>query len=76
MPSSVIKSFVYHPEEERLEIVFTTGRVYCYHGVSRVVADAMSAAFAKGVFFNENIRDKYRYTRALPASRKVRNVIE
>ena len=76
MPSSVIKSFVYHPEEKRLEIVFTTGRIYFYLGVPAKVAEALRSAFAKGVFFNENIRDKYRYTQGLPASRKVRNVIE
>lgn len=63
MPSSVITRFFYHPAEQRLEILFVTGRRYSYHDVPADVAEAMRNAFSKGEFFNAHIRDRYRFTR-------------
>jgi hypothetical protein len=62
MPSTVIKRFDYRPERGELEILFTTGRRYLYHGVPPDAADRLRAAFSKGRHFNSRIRDHYRYT--------------
>ena len=63
MPSTVIRWFTYHPAEQRLEVLFTTGRRYNYLGVPADVAQAMRDAHSKGEFFNAHIRDKFRFTR-------------
>ena len=59
MPSTVIRRFDYSPEREELTIEFVTGRRYLYSGVPSEEAEAMRAAFAKGVYFNRKIRDRY-----------------
>lgn len=59
MPSSVIRRFVYCPDNCELWVEFTTGRKYVYSGVPRDVADTFRSAFAKGVYFNTRIRDRY-----------------
>jgi hypothetical protein len=63
MPSTVIRNFEYHIEEQRLDVVFVTGRHYRYHAVPPEVFEAMNSAFAKGEFFNAHIRGRYRFTR-------------
>ena len=63
MPSSVIRAFSYDGAERRLNVVFTTGRRYSYHGVPAEMFDAMNAAFSKGEFFNAHIRDRFAFTR-------------
>ena len=62
MPSTVIRRFDYRPEARELDILFTTGRRYVYHDVPAEAADALRAAFAKGVHFNRRIRGRYRFT--------------
>jgi len=62
MPSTVIRSIAYHPEDRELDVVFTTGRRYLYHGVPPEAADAFRAAFSKGRHFNAHIRDRYECT--------------
>lgn len=59
MPSTVIRRFVYDESEEQLWVEFVTGRRYVYSGVQREVADALRSAFAKGVYFNTRIRDRF-----------------
>ena len=61
MPSTVIRSFAYRPEERELEVLFTTGRRYVYAGVPPEAAEALRGAFAKGRHFNARIRGRYRY---------------
>ena len=61
MPSSVIRRFAYCPDSCELWVDFTTGRRYVYSGVPREVADTFRSAFAKGVYFNTRIRDRYPY---------------
>jgi lysyl-tRNA synthetase class 2 len=63
MPSTVIDSFSYKPDEQRLIVVFVSGRCYSYHGVPFEVYEAMRSAFAKGEYFNQHIRDRYAFTR-------------
>lgn len=59
MPSTVIRRFVYDEMEQNLWVEFTTGRKYVYAGVPEEVAATLRTAFAKGVYFNTRIRDKY-----------------
>jgi hypothetical protein len=63
MPSSVIRHFTYHAKDRRLEVLFVSGRRYCYYDVPPHTAAAMRNAFAKGEFFNHHIRDHFAYTR-------------
>jgi hypothetical protein len=59
MPSTVIRRFVYDEMEQNLWVEFTTGRKYVYAGVPEEVASTLRTAFAKGVYFNTRIRDKF-----------------
>jgi hypothetical protein len=59
MPSTVIRRFVYDEMEQNLWVEFTTGRRYVYSGVPEEVANALRSAFAKGVYFNTRIRDRF-----------------
>jgi hypothetical protein len=61
MPSTVIRRFDYSPELQELTVEFTTGRRYLYSDVPAEAVERMRGAFAKGVYFNRNIRDRYRY---------------
>lgn len=62
MPSTVIRSFTYHPGRGELEVIFTTGRRYLYHEVPLEAAERFRAAYSKGRHFNARIRDRYRCT--------------
>lgn len=59
MPSSVIRRFDYSPEKRELAVEFVSRRRYVYSNVPIDEAEAMRRAFAKGVFFNRRIRDRY-----------------
>ena len=59
MPSTVIRRFLYSPDDQQLWVEFTTGRRYVYSGVPIEVADAFRGAFSKGVYFNSRIRDQF-----------------
>ena len=59
MPSTVIRRFDYAPDRAELTVEFTTGRRYVYSGVPLEEAEALRAAFAKGVHFNKRIRGRY-----------------
>lgn len=63
MPSSVIRSFAYHPSDQRLDIVFASRRRYSYLGVPADLAERFKTAFSKGEFFNAHIRDRFRFVR-------------
>lgn len=57
--SSMIKS-VGH-EESTLEVEFTTGAVYQYHGVSEHIHQELMQADSTGKAFNRLIRGNYNY---------------
>ena len=59
MPSTVISRFVYDEMEQNLWVEFTTARRYVYSDVPEEVANAFRSAFAKGVYFNTRIRDRF-----------------
>jgi hypothetical protein len=61
MPSTVLRRFVYDIDRRELWIEFVTGRRYVYEDVPDTVADALRSAFAKGVYFNTRIRDRFRF---------------
>lgn len=61
MPSTVIRRFDYSPQSEELIVEFVTGRRYLYSDVPQDEVEAMSRAFAKGIYFNQRIRDRYAY---------------
>ena len=65
MPSTVIRRFAYCPDSSELWVEFTTGRRYVYSDVPREVADTFRSAFAKGVYFNSRIRDRYPHREVL-----------
>lgn len=61
MPSNVIRRFAYCPDSSELWVEFTTGRRYVYSDVPAEVANTFRSAFAKGVYFNTRIRDRYKH---------------
>jgi hypothetical protein len=64
MPSSVIQSFVYDKEERRLVVRFVSGKVYRYEEVPAEIAKGFGAAASKGTYFNDVIRDRFRFARS------------
>lgn len=63
MPSNVIRSFSFDNATRELTVRFMTGRTYVYFDVPSAVAAEMRRAFAKGEFFNREIRGHYRFAR-------------
>lgn len=63
MPSSVIRTFFYDVEDERLTVIFQSGRRYVYEQVPATVYREFAGTTAKGAYFNENIRDRYQFRR-------------
>lgn len=61
MPSTVIRRFAYDHDANELWVEFVSGRRYVYSGVPRQVAETLGSAFAKGVYFNTRIRDRFPY---------------
>jgi hypothetical protein len=59
MPSTVIRSYHYHPDEQRLRITYVSGAVYDYLGVPAKVYAAMKAYQSKGAFLNREIKGRY-----------------
>jgi hypothetical protein len=59
MPSTVIRRFDYAPERRELTVEFVTGRRYVYSDLPPEEAQALRAAFGKGVHFNRRIRGRY-----------------
>ena len=62
MPSTVIRSIHYRAEARELEVRFTTGRCYLFHGVPAAAAEAFAAARIKGRHFNSHIRGQFEFT--------------
>jgi hypothetical protein len=59
MPSTVIRRYAYDHSTGELWVEFVSGRRYVYSGVPRQVAETLGSAFAKGIYFNSRIRDRY-----------------
>jgi len=63
VPSSVIRSFEYDATRRELLIQFQSGRRYVYRNVPEQTYQSMRAAFAKGEFFNAEIRGRFPFSR-------------
>lgn len=61
MPSTVIRRFAYDQTDHELWVEFVTGRRYVYEHVPEEVAGALRSAFAKSVYFNTRIRDRFKH---------------
>jgi hypothetical protein len=68
MPSSVIRGWEYDEAEQRLDVLFVSGKRYSYHQVPPRVAEGMREAFSKGSYFNRRIRDRFAFTEHARAS--------
>jgi hypothetical protein len=69
MPSSVIRRFSYEEPQRRLRVTFTSGDVYDYFDVPPDLPEDWKAAFSKGQFFAERVRDRFDYQRVEKAWR-------
>ena len=68
-------SFVYYDEvAAELHVEFTSGRTYVYFGVPRRVYDDLIKAPSIGAYFNDHIKDTYRYRRSTAPPRLQRRV--
>lgn len=68
--SSVIKSVAYDEDAGELDVTFTSGKTYRYFDVPLGVYAEFLDAASKGEFFNENIRDAFRYAEVRTATRR------
>lgn len=66
MPSSVIAEFAYDPAISTLYIRFRNGGEYAYFAVPARVHEDFKAAFSKGRFFAQHIRDRFPFRRGGP----------
>jgi KTSC domain-containing protein len=57
--SSMIQAVGYDPKTRLLEVVFNSGRTYCYEGVSPKVYKELMAADSKGRYMRSEIIDVY-----------------
>nr|WP_295867302.1 KTSC domain-containing protein [uncultured Chitinophaga sp.] len=63
MPSSVIRTYHYDALHAVLRIVFVSGAVYDYEAVPESLYEAMKKTKSKGIFFNQYIKDKFKFSR-------------
>ncbi|WP_352763530.1 KTSC domain-containing protein [Mesorhizobium sp. M0847] len=62
MPSTAIRNTHYDPSTKILSVWFVpSGARYDYEEVEPETYAAFRAAFSKGQFFNEFVRDRYRF---------------
>ena len=53
----------YEDETQTLEIAFRNGGVYRYTQVPRDIYDRLMSAESLGVYFEQNVKNKFPYTR-------------
>lgn len=62
MPSTLISRIAYEPKSKVLSVWFVTnGKRYDYEGVPPETYAAFRQAFSKGRYFNDHIRDQFRF---------------
>lgn len=59
--SSDLESVGYDPTSLILEIEFKNGNIYHYSGVPLSIYQGLMAAYSKGRFFNDYVKDIYSY---------------
>lgn len=57
--SSMIYAVGYDPKTRTLEVVFNSGRTYCYEGVPPKVYKELMAADSKGQYMRAEVIDMY-----------------
>lgn len=57
--SSAISAVGYEPQTGRMKITFTQGHTYDFCRVPEHVYEGLMRAFSKGVYYNDNIKDRY-----------------
>ncbi|MES0051712.1 MULTISPECIES: KTSC domain-containing protein [unclassified Mesorhizobium] len=74
MPSTSIRKFDYDPNTRVLSVWFVaSGKKYEFLDVPAEAFAAFKAAFAKGVYFNSHIRNRYAF-RLAPGRRELANL--
>jgi hypothetical protein len=63
MPSSVIRTFSYDERTHTLAVLFVSGLRYRYAGVPEAIAQGLATAPSKGAYFNDHIRDNFKFER-------------
>lgn len=63
--SSVVAAYAYNPELEELAVLFNSGNLYTYYGVSEKTYWDFWMSESQGKFFNKHIRDNYDYGKRL-----------
>lgn len=61
--SSTLHDVAYDTERRRLVLTFVSGSVYEYADVPATVARDLLQAESKGRYFNEHIREQYRFSK-------------
>jgi len=61
--SSMVDSVGYDEERRLLQVMFTSGRVYCYENVPSEVFQGLLEAESKGQYMRAHIIDVYPYRR-------------
>lgn len=61
MPSTVIRHFDYAEKSKTLTIIFLSGLIYRYKNVPVEIFKRLKIARSKGGFFNDNIKNKYKF---------------
>lgn len=61
--STTLHDVAYDSERRRLVLTFVSGSVYEYADVPATIARDLLQAESKGRYFNEHIRDQYRFMR-------------
>lgn len=61
--SSIIDRIIYDDEARTLCISFRDTGKYVYEGVPAALFEAFCRAASAGIFFNERIKDRYRFRR-------------
>ena len=67
--STAITSIRYDADARELDVTFTNGKTYCYYDVPLQVYLEFVDVESKGGFFNEKIKDRFRFTEARAAPR-------
>ncbi|MCX3265246.1 KTSC domain-containing protein [Pedobacter agri] len=61
MPSCVIDHFSYDANKKSLQITFVSGLVYLYRNVPEKIFNMLKAAGSKGRYFNQHIKNHFKF---------------
>lgn len=59
--SSNLDTVTYNTKKRTLQILFLSGRTYEYMNVANAIFNALIKASSKGMYFDANIRYRYKY---------------